>query len=194
MTDDDPDRTSPSPAVPRVRTMLHWSRAAGREYSRLQTAAAKNVAARRATSTLAKRVIRCALQNAFSTAPLLSNISLSAQTVFTVELSFIDDAEMQHLNASFRGKNKPTDVLSFCQLEGEALPFAGEEILLGDVLVSIETAARQAHELNHSFEHELAFLLAHGTLHLCGFDHNTSARRRVMWKTQDEIVQAVFRI
>lgn len=98
---------------------------------------------------------------------------------------------MQQLNASFRGKNKPTDVLSFCQLEGEAMPFAGEEILLGDVIISIETAARQARDLNHSMERELGFLLVHGALHLCGYDHDTAARRRIMWQKQDTIVESL---
>ncbi len=194
MTDPDPDRTSSPAITPRVQTSLQWSRAAGREYSRLDAAPA-----RRTASALAKRVIDCALQDvvrsALPQAPLLSPLdfsdSPSSEIVFAVELSFVDDAEIQEINASHRGKNKPTDVLSFSQLEGEAMPFFGEEILLGDLVVSIETAARQASELNHTLEHELAFLLAHGTLHLCGFDHDTSARRRVMWKKQDEIVQSL---
>jgi probable rRNA maturation factor len=186
MLDPDPDRTSPSPAAPHVQVTLHWSRAAGREYSRLEVAPA-----RRAASALSKRAVRRAVQSTLHEAPLLSPVSLSPETVFAVELSFVDDAEIQQLNASFRSKNKPTDVLSFCQLEGEAMPFAGEEILLGDILVSIETAARQARDLNHSLERELAFLVTHGTLHLCGYDHDTAARRRAMWKKQDHIVESL---
>jgi probable rRNA maturation factor len=184
MADPDPDRTSP--AAPRVQIALHWSRAAGREYSRLEAAPA-----RRTASALSKRAIRRAVQSALPAAPLLSSISLSPATVFAVELSFVNDAEMQQLNASFRGKNKPTDVLSFSQLEGGAMPFISEEILLGDILISIATAARQARDLNHSLERELAFLAAHGTLHLCGYDHDTTARRRAMWQKQDGIVRAL---
>lgn len=191
MTDPDPDRKSTRALnTPRVQTSLHWSHAASREYSQLEAAPA-----RRTISALAKRVIRHTLQNiatgALSQAPLISSISISSETVFALELSFVDDAEIQEINASHRGKNKPTDVLSFSQLEGEAMPFFSEEILVGDLVVSIQTAATQARELNHSLEHELAFLLAHGTLHLCGFDHDTSARRRAMWKKQDEIVQSL---
>lgn len=192
MLDPDPDRKPPrAQSTARVQTSLRWSRAAGREYSRLEVARP-----RPALNALSKRAIRCAVQSALPNAPLpaalpLSHETVPNETVFAVGLSFVDDAEMQDINASSRGKNKPTDVLSFCQLEGEAMPFASEEILLGDIVVSIETAARQAHELKHSLEREMAFLLAHGALHLCGFDHDTSARRRAMWKTQDEIVQSL---
>ena len=188
MLDPDPDRKTKRALIePRVQTSLCWSRAAGREYSRLE-----NAPARRSMSALAKRAIACAIHSALPTAPLFSQLSFEDKIVLSVELSLINDAEMQELNASHRGKNKPTDVLSFCQLEGEEMPLGGEEVLLGDLVVSIETAARQARELNHSLERETAFLLAHGTLHLCGFDHDTTARRRTMWKKQDEVVQSLF--
>ena len=64
---------------------------------------------------------------------------------------------------------------------------------LGDVVISIETAARQAQELGHDLRAEIAFLAVHGTLHLLGYDHGTDAQRRKMFALQDEIVARVRR-
>lgn len=87
------------------------------------------------------------------------------------ELSILltDDREMRALNLEYRGRDRATDVLSFSQLEGPAggLPPG----LLGDVVLSVETAARQARARRVSLEEELGGLLVHGILHLAGFDH-----------------------
>ncbi len=89
----------------------------------------------------------------------------------------VDDAYMQELNAEYRGKNCPTDVLSFAMEEGEAeIDYDGQAPdfrLLGDIVISLETAARQAQEYDHSYERELSFLTVHGMLHLLGYDHGT---------------------
>lgn len=77
-----------------------------------------------------------------------------------------DDARLKELNRSFRGKNKPTDVLSF------PAPTNGEGTI-GDIAISVETAARQAGEHGHTLGEELRILLLHGVLHLAGFDHET---------------------
>lgn len=78
-----------------------------------------------------------------------------------------DDATLRRLNRTFRGKNKPTDVLSF-PASGEA----GSRIA-GDLAISLETAARQAAQYGHCLRDEVRILLLHGTLHLAGFDHET---------------------
>jgi probable rRNA maturation factor len=109
-----------------------------------------------------------------------------------VGLTIVTDAEIHEMNRDYRGKNKPTDVLSFAQSEGDEFPFevSGAEALpLGDVVISMETALRQSREQKHSLETELAFLAIHGTLHLMGYDHVTDAGRRVMWKWQEEIFE-----
>ncbi|HEY9069580.1 MAG TPA: rRNA maturation RNase YbeY [Candidatus Ozemobacteraceae bacterium] len=91
-----------------------------------------------------------------------------------VELSIVlcDDEFIQKLNNDYLGRNRPTDVLSFPieddDLETEVRP-------IGDVVISIETAHRQAAKLNHSLGLEAAFLLIHGILHLMGYDHDTSS-------------------
>jgi probable rRNA maturation factor len=83
-----------------------------------------------------------------------------------VTVLLADDARLKELNRSFRGKNKPTDVLSFPAFENK-------EGYAGDLAISLETAQRQADEHGHSLEDELRTLMLHGVLHLAGYDHET---------------------
>jgi len=87
------------------------------------------------------------------------------------ELSILitDDEEICSLNRDYRGIDRPTDVLSFSQIEGEGPVVLPD--LLGDVVISWETAQRQATELGHEVPTEIKRLLVHGVLHLLGFDH-----------------------
>lgn len=87
------------------------------------------------------------------------------------ELSIVlcDDAFIHPLNRDWRGKDRPTDVLSFAQREGEEAD--EDDPVLGDVVISLETAARQAEERGHPLGHELRVLLVHGICHLLGYDH-----------------------
>jgi rRNA maturation RNase YbeY len=87
------------------------------------------------------------------------------------ELSLVlaADPEMADLNARFRGRTGATDVLSFSLLEGAATEFRGR--LLGDVVIGVEVAARQARRAGRSLDDEVARLLIHGVLHLLGWDH-----------------------
>jgi probable rRNA maturation factor len=107
-----------------------------------------------------------------------------------VSITFVDDQQIKDLNRDHRGLNKPTDVLSFSQLEGEelaALP-EGEPVLLGDIVVSLERCAEQAVDYGHSFDRELGFLVAHGMLHLLGLDHQSSEDEAVMMARTEEIL------
>ena len=106
-----------------------------------------------------------------ATAPELANPRLSASIVFT------SDAEIQALNAQWRGKDQPTNVLSFPMLEREellALAPAGPPELLGDIALALETCTREAADKGISLEHHTAHLILHGLLHLTGYDHETS--------------------
>jgi len=89
-----------------------------------------------------------------------------------LSLAFVDDAQIQRLNRSFRGLDYPTDVLSFAIDADEQLAMpSGSPQILGDVVISLERAAAQAAAYEHSLEREVAFLMVHGLLHLVGFDH-----------------------
>jgi rRNA maturation RNase YbeY len=96
------------------------------------------------------------------------------------ELSLVlaADPEMAELNARFRGREGPTDVLSFSLLEGSGAEFRGG--LLGDVVIGVEVAARQARRRGRSLDDEVARLMIHGVLHLLGYDHERDAEARVM--------------
>ncbi len=86
-----------------------------------------------------------------------------------------DDAGIREVNRAWRGKDKATDVLSFSQLEDASAPglvaVGPDTEALGDVVISAETAARQAPRFGNSFEQEIERLLVHGVLHLLGHDH-----------------------
>lgn len=105
------------------------------------------------------------------TAPELANPRLSVSLLFT------DDAEVHALNGEWRGKDKPTNVLSFPMLARDellALPTDGPPELLGDVVLAFETCAREAVEKGMALDAHAAHLIVHGLLHLAGYDHEAS--------------------
>jgi probable rRNA maturation factor len=96
-------------------------------------------------------------------------------------LTFVAGPRMRALNRAYRGRDRATDVLSFSQREGEALAGPPEgDAALGDVVVALTVARRQARTFGHSLTREAAFLAVHGTLHLLGYDHETPAEEAVM--------------
>lgn len=118
---------------------------------------------------------------------------------FALDFSMVDDAKIHELNRAYLGKDRPTDVLSFAlweEADGFPMPQSDEPLSLalslGDIVLSTQTAARQALEQNHSFEREIAFLTIHGALHLLGYDHGTDSARRIMFARQNAIFEAVF--
>lgn len=108
-----------------------------------------------------------------------------------VSLAFVDDSYIRDLNLQYRGVDSATDVLSFSMLEGESLPEVGDELLLGDVVISLPAARRQAAAYGHSFRREVAYLTVHGVLHLLGYDHEEEAARRVMRQKEEEILETL---
>jgi probable rRNA maturation factor len=98
------------------------------------------------------------------------------------------DDQIQNLNRIYRKKDRPTDVLAFSQLEGEHDAQAGR--LLGDVIVSVPTARRQAAAARRDLLAELTMLLAHGLLHLLGWDHATAAEDRRMRRETQRLCDA----
>ena len=90
-----------------------------------------------------------------------------------VTVAFVSDRAMRELNWRWRGKRGTTDVLSFPSAQDEFEKLEG--FTLGDVVISVEQAARQAAEHGLEFDEEVAQLILHGLLHLCGYDHETDA-------------------
>ncbi|PRO65106.1 rRNA maturation RNase YbeY [Alkalicoccus urumqiensis] len=106
-----------------------------------------------------------------------------------VSVTFVTDKEIHSLNLEWRGKDKSTDVLSFALKEEEDIPVAGVPELLGDIVISTETAAQQAETYGHSIERETAFLAVHGLLHLLGYTHNTEDEEKEMFLRQEQILE-----
>ena len=109
-----------------------------------------------------------------------------------VSVSFVDDAVIAELNEKYRGKQGPTDVLSFeCDGCGDG-PDAPEDGVfeLGDVIIAPDVAERQTAEFATTFEEEISLLLVHGLLHLCGYDHIVDEEAEVMEARERELLTA----
>ncbi len=102
-------------------------------------------------------------------------LNLPPAAAYELSLRLTTDAEIQALNVQFRQQDRPTDVLSFAALEVDFPQISenlGQEALyLGDIVISVDTAARQSIERGYSLTRELAWLATHGLLHLLGWDH-----------------------
>jgi probable rRNA maturation factor len=108
-----------------------------------------------------------------------------------LSVSVVGDEEIRVLNRDYRGKDRATDVLSFSQLEGEEVA-GGDVVHVGDVVISLETAKRQAEAGDWSVEEELDRLLVHGLLHLLGYDHEGSEEdAEVMRAEERRLVSAL---
>ncbi|MDR2183904.1 MAG: rRNA maturation RNase YbeY [Clostridiales bacterium] len=106
-----------------------------------------------------------------------------------VSVLAVQDAEMSRYNQQYRGKDATTDVLSFPQYFKEEIANAPTEyVCLGDIIINISAARRQAEEYGHSIQREIAFLAVHGALHLLGFDHHDEAAEARMFAVQEEIL------
>lgn len=118
-----------------------------------------------------------------------------------VSLTFTNDEEIHQLNLEYRGIDRPTDVLSFAmqedgkdeldiifevESEDETDPISG---MLGDIIISVETAKAQSEEYGHSLEREIGFLFVHGFLHLIGYDHQDDKSEAEMTAKQEAILK-----
>ena len=118
---------------------------------------------------------------------------LDAMGMGDAELSVMlcDDPTIAELNQDYRGKQGPTDVLAFALLEGEPM-VTGGGLVLGDVVISVPTAQRQAAERSRPLRDEVIELLAHGLLHLLGFDHLDRTQERHMRARTDLLRSAAL--
>lgn len=120
--------------------------------------------------------------------PILERTLKLTETKSNVEVNvvLVDDAMIHAYNKDFRNIDRPTDVLSF--------PDGSEEdgvLMMGDIIISVEAIRRQAKDYGHSLKRELCFLVAHGYLHLLGYDHHTDAEEKEMFGLQKEILHGI---
>ena len=106
-----------------------------------------------------------------------------------VSILFCEDAYIKRLNREYRGVNASTDVLAFSMHEGR-FPKVHSEIL-GDVVISLETASRQTKRYRHSLNKEIALLVVHGILHLLGYDHLKKKDKEKMRKKEQQILAVI---
>ncbi len=105
-----------------------------------------------------------------------------------VGLGLVGDTRMRRLNRTYRRQDRTTDVLAFAYRDART----GDALLLGDVVISVPMARRQARALNHSLDEEVLRLLIHGMLHLVGYDHERSRRQALrMRRKETELFQAL---
>ncbi len=97
-----------------------------------------------------------------------------------VDFVVVDDKSIHKINKEYRGKDKPTDVISFAYLE--VLDYENEpgDVVTGDIFISLDTAKNQAEDNGHDLEREMIILFTHGLLHVLGFDHNTDEEEEEM--------------
>jgi len=117
-----------------------------------------------------------------------------------INILISDDASVRKINREFRNIDLPTDVLSFPMADmenGRLLSADGDYdldeglLLLGDIVISIETASTQAQQYEHSLERELAFLTSHGMFHLLGYDHMKKDEESVMLSKQEAVLNGM---
>ncbi len=95
---------------------------------------------------------------------------------------------IQNINSEYRGKNTPTDVISFAYNETENI---GPFDILGDIIISAEKVAEQAEEYGHSAERDFYYVLCHGMLHLLGYDHIDDEDKKVMREKEEELLKEI---
>ncbi|AAU24232.1 rRNA maturation RNase YbeY [Bacillus licheniformis] len=109
-----------------------------------------------------------------------------------VSVTIVNNEEIQKINKEYRGKDYPTDVISFAlEEDGEGeVEIIGADMppVLGDIIISVDKAREQAEEYGHSLMRELGFLTVHGFLHLLGYDHMTEEEEKEMFTKQKEIL------
>ncbi|MEG1287030.1 MAG: rRNA maturation RNase YbeY [Clostridium sp.] len=122
---------------------------------------------------------------------------------YQISLLFVSNEEIKEINAETRGINKETDVLSFPMIDYEngkvykdmyigykfdETYMDGKELVLGDMVISLEKALEQSIEYNHSYEREVSYLVVHSILHLLGYDHMEEKEKKIMRRREEEIL------
>lgn len=105
-------------------------------------------------------------------------------------LIIVDNDYIHELNKNYRNIDRETDVITFALEDEDTLVMPNDERILGDIYISIDRARSQAEDFGHSLLRELSFLAVHGFYHLLGYDHMTEEDEKVMFKKQEEVLDA----
>lgn len=105
-------------------------------------------------------------------------------------LIIVDNDYIHELNKTYRNIDRETDVITFALEDEDTLVMPSDERILGDIYISIDRARSQAEDFGHSLLRELSFLAVHGFYHLLGYDHMTEEDEKVMFKKQEEVLEA----
>ncbi|MDD3822962.1 MAG: rRNA maturation RNase YbeY [Sphaerochaetaceae bacterium] len=128
---------------------------------------------------------------------LRSILRLVGKREYEISCSFVSDGTMQQLNSAYRGKDESTDILSFVQSDDDEGFFYArqddEPEVLGDLVISLDAMDRNCVDFSVPASEELARLLVHGVLHLCGWDHETNDPQEVMLRKQEELLETVLK-
>ena len=139
-----------------------------------------------------ERIDTSAFNNIFKALSKKVEKDLALKKQYFLEVDLVDDDEIQRINKEYRQIDRPTDVISFAFLDrvnGEISIKNASTVFLGEIVISVDKAEKQAHDYAHSLEREMAFLFVHGLLHLLGYDHNTKENEKIMFGIQDRILE-----
>lgn len=125
----------------------------------------------------------------------MMGVDWSPINAYELTLTLTTDGEIQALNRQYRHLDRPTDVLAFATVD-DSLPLgpellAQDPLYLGDIIISLDTAQRQCHHHGHGLQEEIMWLVAHGFLHLLGWDHPDEAQLQAMWQQQQQLLQGI---
>lgn len=121
---------------------------------------------------------------------LYSAIEKEKLEKISFNLIIVDNDYIHELNKNYRNIDRETDVITFALEDEDTLVMPSDERILGDIYISIDRARSQAEDYGHSLLRELSFLAVHGFYHLLGYDHMTEEDEKVMFKKQEEVLEA----
>lgn len=118
---------------------------------------------------------------------ILKSEEVTSDKPFYLSIMLTDNKSIQVINRDYRGKDSPTDVISFAYHETEDFDIGPYDVL-GDIIISLERVEEQRIEYNHSFEREFFYVLTHGVLHILGYDHIDEEDKKIMRCREEEIL------
>lgn len=138
-----------------------------------------------------KKIVRSIIKQLFEMPEVIEKSCLAGIDCKTLAIDFVfcDDKFIHEINKTYRKKDKPTDVITFALFCDDENSIVTDEINLGEIIVSVETAQKQADAANHSLKNEIYYLISHGILHLLGFDHLSEQEYNFMVDVQNKVTK-----